>query len=76
MNNISIQNNSNYIYNNLLNPNNNNNIKNNVNFNKYNTSFPIKNIDGLKSLVKSRNHTRSISDAAKEVIDNKYAQKR
>ena len=70
MNNISIQNNSNYIYNNSLNPNNNNNIKNNINFNKYNTSFAIKNIDGLRSPVKSRNHARSISDAAKEVIDN------
>jgi len=56
MNNISIQNNSNYIYNNSLNPNNNNNIKNNINFNKYNTSFAIKNIDGLRSSVKSRNH--------------------
>jgi len=70
MNNISIQNNSNYIYNNSLNPNNNNNIQKNINFNKYNTSFAIKNIDGLRSPVKSRNHARSISDAVKEVIDN------
>ena len=69
MNNISIQNNSNYIYNNSLNPNN-NNIKNNININKHNSSFSIKNIEGLRSPVKSRNHARNISDIAKDVIDN------
>ena len=70
MNNISLQNNSNYIYNNSLNSNNKSNIKNNININKYNTSFAIKNIDGLRSPVKSRNHARNISDVPKDVIDN------